>query len=338
MQRFKTILLALPAAEAPGVDLSMLIALAKANGAAVRVLSLDQGNTALLERALVALGRKRDLVERVLASQLSAAVAVAKRLSEAGVKATAIHRPGRPFLEAIAEAMAVRADLIVVPSAELGRPATPFELHLIRKAPCPVWVTRPTHPTLTRILCAVDPVPGDAESMDLAHSTLRLARTLAAHFEAQLTLLHCWQLDEITALRSAERVSISEEELTQVILAAETDAEARLDALAVHHDLGAIGAEVMLDQAAPAEGIARAAETMAADLVVMGTVGRGGIPGLFIGNTAEAVMGALTCPILAVKPEGFVSPVDPRTPGGGSAAPTGATWMPALRPASDRVG
>ena len=48
------------------------------------------------------------------------------------------------------------------------------------------------------------------------------------------------------------------------------------------------------------------------DLVVMWmTVARGGISGLLIGNTAERVLGKLPCSVLAVKPDGFVSPVGP---------------------------
>jgi nucleotide-binding universal stress UspA family protein len=46
-----------------------------------------------------------------------------------------------------------------------------------------------------------------------------------------------------------------------------------------------------------------------ADLVVMGTVGRTGISGLFIGNTAEAILEQVRCSVLAIKPLGFVSPV-----------------------------
>ena len=45
------------------------------------------------------------------------------------------------------------------------------------------------------------------------------------------------------------------------------------------------------------------------DLVVMGTVARGGIAGLLIGNTAERILRKLPCSVLAVKPDGFVSPV-----------------------------
>ena len=45
------------------------------------------------------------------------------------------------------------------------------------------------------------------------------------------------------------------------------------------------------------------------DLITMGTVGRSGISGLFLGNTAEKVLGHCDCSILALKPPGFKSPI-----------------------------
>jgi len=38
-------------------------------------------------------------------------------------------------------------------------------------------------------------------------------------------------------------------------------------------------------------------------------MGRTGVPGLFIGNTAESVLHQVDCSVLALKPPGFVSPV-----------------------------
>ena len=45
------------------------------------------------------------------------------------------------------------------------------------------------------------------------------------------------------------------------------------------------------------------------ELLVMGTVARSGIPGFFMGNTAEKILNHVPCSVLAVKPDGFVSPV-----------------------------
>jgi nucleotide-binding universal stress UspA family protein len=44
-------------------------------------------------------------------------------------------------------------------------------------------------------------------------------------------------------------------------------------------------------------------------MIVMGTLARVGIPGLFIGNTAERALDHVDCDILAIKPKGFVTPV-----------------------------
>ena len=48
---------------------------------------------------------------------------------------------------------------------------------------------------------------------------------------------------------------------------------------------------------------------LGAELIIMGTVGRSGIPGYIIGNTAETILTAIDCSVLAVKPNGFVSPI-----------------------------
>jgi len=70
---------------------------------------------------------------------------------------------------------------------------------------------------------------------------------------------------------------------------------------------------VHLRHAPPAEAIRSAADEVKADLLVMGTVCRTGIAGFLIGNTAETVIPDASCSLLALKPEGFVSPVE-KTP------------------------
>jgi len=48
---------------------------------------------------------------------------------------------------------------------------------------------------------------------------------------------------------------------------------------------------------------------LGADLVVMGTVARTGIPGFIIGNTSETILNQIDCSVLAIKPPGFETPV-----------------------------
>jgi nucleotide-binding universal stress UspA family protein len=59
----------------------------------------------------------------------------------------------------------------------------------------------------------------------------------------------------------------------------------------------------------PAPTIIRRVEEEKIDTLVMGTVARVDIAGFFIGNTAETILSRVTCSVLAVKPEGFVTPV-----------------------------
>lgn len=59
----------------------------------------------------------------------------------------------------------------------------------------------------------------------------------------------------------------------------------------------------------PDQGILQFIKQNAIDLLVMGTIARGGVAGVMIGNTAERLMPELSCSLLAVKPKDFVSPV-----------------------------
>jgi universal stress protein E len=45
------------------------------------------------------------------------------------------------------------------------------------------------------------------------------------------------------------------------------------------------------------------------DLLIMGTIGRSGIPGVVTGNTAERMLPLVQCSLLAIKPDDFVCPV-----------------------------
>ena len=55
--------------------------------------------------------------------------------------------------------------------------------------------------------------------------------------------------------------------------------------------------------------IPRLAGELQVDLIVMGTLARAGIPGFIMGNTAETILNRIDCSVLAVKPDGFVTPV-----------------------------
>ena len=59
----------------------------------------------------------------------------------------------------------------------------------------------------------------------------------------------------------------------------------------------------------PRKEIPSLAKQLEADVIVMGTVARTGVPGFIMGNTAEMILNQIDCSVLAIKPPGFETPV-----------------------------
>ena len=83
-----------------------------------------------------------------------------------------------------------------------------------------------------------------------------------------------------------------------------TEVRQALTDLLARRDLDGLGLEVHIEHARPAEYLPDLAQQVGADLVVMGTVAHTGVPGFFIGNTAERILSRLSCSALTVKPSG----------------------------------
>lgn len=231
---------------------------------------------------------------------------------------------GTPFLELIRAVLRSGHDLLIKPAEDPGYVERLFgsdDMHLLRKCPCPLWLTRPGEkPDYQRILAAVDfdleaeeagAVPSDGE---LNTAILELASSLAVSDFAELHVMHAWDAPAEGILR---RWNYDPEEIAiRYVEAERARHRAALDALArsLRERLGAESYEYLsprfhLQRGPASRAVAQAAGDLDADLVVMGTLARSGIAGLFIGNTAEAILEQLRCSVLALKPPGFVSPV-----------------------------
>ena len=88
-----------------------------------------------------------------------------------------------------------------------------------------------------------------------------------------------------------------------------SETEHHLDDLLIEHGMGIGSPNVHFLQGDPASVIPEYVDKKDNAVLVIGTVARGGISGLLLGNTAEQILSRVNCSILAVKPEGFVSPI-----------------------------
>jgi nucleotide-binding universal stress UspA family protein len=156
---------------------------------------------------------------------------------------------------------------------------------LVRTAPCPVLAVHAGRPALRRIVAATD--FGEA-----ADEALHYATSLAVAFGASLHVVHVvedpWPMGTETYVRSAAEIRGLLEHDAQILLA---------------ERLGSIGGDATSEVAfgTPARAIADIAADRDADLIAMGTHGRGPIAHVLMGSVADRVMRIAGCPVLTVR-------------------------------------
>ncbi|MFD2110267.1 universal stress protein [Thiorhodococcus fuscus] len=233
-------------------------------------------------------------------------------------------RFGRLHVEVIRQAMSGGHDLVVKASEDpdpKGRPLGSRDMHLLRKCPQPVWLLRKDGPERYRtLLVAIDPVPADEdpEGHALNREILSRASALALADLAELHLVHAWDAPAAGLLRhwnaSAWALNPIADEVRYI---EDLRSQHQLRLSGVLGDLREIlGPETFeylavrshLARGAAAQIIPALATELGADIIVMGTLGRSGIPGLLIGNTAETIANRCDCALMAIKPPGFEPP------------------------------
>ena len=149
----------------------------------------------------------------------------------------------------------------------------------------------------------------------LNRQTLEMAVSLALSDFAALHLVHVWDTIGESAMRGAF-LRTPEEYVAGYVEQVRRRSAANLDALLgeVTDRVGSDAVSYLKPQLHLIKGYAREeipalAKRIGADLIVMGTVARTGVPAFFMGNTAETILNQIDCAVLAIKPHGFVTPV-----------------------------
>ncbi|MEA3503484.1 MAG: universal stress protein [Actinomycetota bacterium] len=222
---------------------------------------------------------------------------------------------GEPFIEVIRRVLAGRHDLVMAGEPAVVNPDEPQlssgVMHVLRKCPVPVWVMRPSRNGSCRILALVDPDPDDPVRDGLNDLVLELATSLAHRKDGELHIGHAWTLEGEATLRSSPYVGLPGALVDVMVREIEATRLEQLDALAIRHARER-DRSIHMVAGEPGVVLPRLADRLKIDLIVMGTVGRTGLRGLVMGNTAETILRSVRCSVLAVKPEGFTTPVKPR--------------------------
>jgi nucleotide-binding universal stress UspA family protein len=153
---------------------------------------------------------------------------------------------------------------------------------MVRTATVPILITGPAIPGIRRVLAAVD-------LSSAARPTLVAAERIADLYDAKLRVLHVVEpmplLPELPAsLTVNELVAFAENELEE----------------SVWPLIGRADAEQLVRRGHPAETIAQDAAEWAADLIVVGTHGKGWVDRVLIGSVTERLLNSLPAAMLVV--------------------------------------
>ncbi len=224
------------------------------------------------------------------------------------VKVSGALIPGRGFISVVRQVLRAKHDL-VIKGGKLDEGVDQLAMRLIRKCPCPVWVIRKTHTgDFRRILAAVDIGSGNEETDALNKKIVQLASSLAQREKGEAHYMHSWRL-EFEMMMQGPRLNVKPEELFEFKKTLRVQRETGLQRLLEQSDIHPLAGNVHLIEGDTRMVIPDLLERLQVDVLVMGTIGRSGIPGLLIGNMAEKILSKINCTVLTVKPDGFVSPV-----------------------------
>jgi universal stress protein E len=225
---------------------------------------------------------------------------------QAGVAADCQLKFGGAWQEIIHEVQRANHDLVVLGTRDLGLAQRMLvgstANKLLRLCPSAVWVTRPDHNwDDLNILIASDFSDVSIEAVHKGVNAGRLA-------EGKVHMLHALEHQHDSRLWHS---GVNRDKLEEYHEKARTEAEHLLHDQLSQTDYRTLkhGVQVHVKEGPADMVILDAIEKFDIDVLVMGTVARSGISGLFIGNTAERLLPELTCSVLAIKPDGFVCPI-----------------------------
>lgn len=213
----------------------------------------------------------------------------------------------RPFESVINYAIAGDYDLIVKSTHAHDKLKavifTPTDWHLMRKAPQPVLMVKEhAWPVAGKILCAINVASEDEDQQNLNGKIIRYAQDLAVKFSADVHLVNGYPGTPVNLA-----IELPDFDVSAYNNSVRVQHEERVRYIAQEYNIPSDHCHV--EEGLPEDVIPDLAEKLDAELVILGTVGRTGFSAALIGNTAEHVIDSLTCDLLALKPDGYKSPL-----------------------------
>lgn len=236
--------------------------------------------------------------------------ALAAPLRDEKIEVEAKALTGKTSVEIIREVLRDKHDLVMrVAKGSDSRRKGFFGttgMRLLRECPCAVHLVAPKpRATVKHVVACVDTSTGESVDAELNENVVKLAETISEKQDARLSIVHAWTIDGEMLLEG--RMPQAEYEQMK-------DSRRKYIAGMLQEFLRGTGRSIDDDSVQMLKGdacdvIPEFALAEAADLIILGTVGRSGAAGVLIGNTAERILNSIECSVIAVKPTEFLSPI-----------------------------
>ncbi|MCB0319798.1 MAG: universal stress protein, partial [Bdellovibrionales bacterium] len=218
----------------------------------------------------------------------------ASNLSQIGIPTTVLLSSDRPALDITHRASHGEVDFVIVGRRRESPYFGSVSRKLLRKCPCPLWVTKEgIQSPKSCILAATD-------MTSIGTKILEIACKFAIAGGASLHVLHAWQRSTELQLLHAQDSPQAIREENKIQSEIET---AILDTVAMVSTNITPILHVGCDS--PSRSILDGVRALEPDLLILGSVSRSGVPGLLLGNTAERVLDKVSCSVLTIKPDGW---------------------------------
>lgn len=181
---------------------------------------------------------------------------------------------------------------------------TSTDWNLIRFCPYPLLLVSNREVVHGKpIIAAVDVCNLDENHGELNHIVMEQSLRVAEVLESEVHCVNAWYVNAaVMAAGSADAAPY------QIAHAQKIDHMKESCALGEKYNIP--GDRILVEEGNAEFIINNIAREIDAGLVVIGTVARRGISGLFVGNTAEAVLESSTTDVMVVKQADFVCPLD----------------------------
>lgn len=305
MREFKNILVVFDRATGSRHALDQAAELARLNGARLSLLvclsEFDSGGDD---------DQLRDIVLKGLRSHFEQII---EPFRSWDLQVSAEVRLGRPFIQVIRRVIGERHDLVIKVAETGGHRGFQFgstDLHLLRKCPRPLWLLRPRDSDhKAPILAAIAPSGEHSEIEALNRQILECASALASHRNRHLHVVQAWAPLDPSLLHHLGRPNVDDPAIKQRLDLRRDRAKRLFESTVGAYMRGGPEIHNHFVDGVPSQVIVELTRDLAPDVAVLSTLNRATVSGLLIGETAENVFRQIECSVLALKPNGFVSPV-----------------------------